>query len=83
MFFGYVETIRTLFSVADRTYFILIFIAKSYHFDTVLLLVYVVSKLAYPNCTQFKIKPITMYYIKEETINKLIPASSLSTFNIV
>lgn len=42
---------RTLFPFPCRTYFILVSLAKSYHFDTVLLLIYVVLKLVYPNCT--------------------------------
>lgn len=42
---------RTLFPGPDRTYFILVSLAKPYHSDTVLLIVYVVLKLVYPNCT--------------------------------
>lgn len=42
---------RTLFSDSDMTYFILVYLLKPYHFDTVLLLIYVISKLVYPNRT--------------------------------
>ena len=42
---------RTLFPVVSRRYFRLVFLNKPQHFDTVLLLVYMVSKLVYPNCT--------------------------------
>ena len=51
------SAIRTLFTVVDKVCFILLFLAKSYHFDTFLLIVYVVSNLVYPNCTQEEILP--------------------------
>lgn len=43
---------RTLFPVRCKSCFTLLFLANSYHFDAFLSLVYVVSKLVYPNCTQ-------------------------------
>ena len=48
---------RTLFPVRCKSCFSLIFLAKSYHFDAFLVLVYMVSKLVYPNCTQDEILP--------------------------
>ena len=46
------SVIRTLFPVPNRVCFLLVFLAKPYHFDTILLLVYMLLKLVYPNCTQ-------------------------------
>ena len=54
---GSLFTTRTLFPVRCKSCFILLFLAKPYYFDTVLLLVYVISKLMYPNCTQDEILP--------------------------
>ena len=45
------------FPVRCKSCFSLIFLAKSYHFDAFLVLVYMVSKLVYPNCTQDEILP--------------------------
>ncbi len=52
-----VATIRTLFPVRYKSCFTLLFLAKPHHFDTVLSLIYMVSKLVYPNCTQDEILP--------------------------
>ncbi len=48
---------RTLFPVRCKSCFMLFFLTKSYHFDAFLFLVYMVSKLVYPNCTQDEILP--------------------------
>ena len=48
---------RTLFPVRCKSCFSLLFLAKPHYFDTVLFLIYMVSKLVYPNCTQNKILP--------------------------
>ena len=48
---------QTLFSVRYKSCFSLLFLLKSHHFDTLLFLVYMVSKLVYPNCTQDEILP--------------------------
>ena len=39
---------RTLFPITDKTYSILVCLAKTYHFDTILLLIYTVTKLGVP-----------------------------------
>lgn len=49
--FGILFITRTLFPFRCKSCFALHFLNKPQHFDTVLLLVYVVSKLVYPNCT--------------------------------
>ena len=51
---------RTHFPARCESCFILFFLTKSYYFDAFLFLVYMVSKLMYPNCTQDKILPKVM-----------------------
>jgi hypothetical protein len=75
---GLAPTIRTLFPVRCKSCFILFFLTKSYHFNAFLFLIYMVSKLVYPNCTQFYITP-SLYTV----LKKFISASSLFAFNIV
>lgn len=57
------SSIRTLFPVACRVCFILLFLAKPYRFDAVFSFVYMVLILVYPNCTQEEIFPkvVTCY----------------------
>ena len=50
-------TIRTLYPVRCKSCFTFLFLAKPHHFDTILSLIYMVSKLVYPNCTQEDILP--------------------------
>lgn len=51
------ETLLHLFPVRCKSCFSLLFLAKPHYFDTVLFLIYMVSKLVYPNCTQDEILP--------------------------
>lgn len=54
---------RTLFPDAGGTYLILLSFSKPYHFDTILLIVYVVQKLVYPKYIQ--------YHFRNESIPQL------------
>lgn len=61
---------RTIFPVRYKSCFILLLFPKLHHFDTVLLLVYMVAKLVYPKCTQDKILPkvVTCHNFLEKTM---------------
>ncbi len=54
------------FPVRCKSCFTLLFLANSYHFDAFLSLVYMVSKLVYPNCTQWQLLSIKSYLISHE-----------------
>ena len=71
---GFLFTIRTLFPIRCKSCFTLLFLAKTYHFDAFLFLVYMVSKLVYPNCTQDTILPkvVTCHnFLRKSTLSQL------------
>ena len=60
---------RTLFPVHCKSCFSLLFLIKSYHFDAFLFLIYMVSKLVYPNCTQKQLAIILTPVEKKENLS--------------
>ena len=65
---------RTLFPVRCKSCFTLLFLTNSYRFDTFLFLIYMVSKLVYPNCTQDEILPkvVTRHnFLKKSMLSQL------------
>lgn len=76
---------RTLFPVVSRRYFRLVFPSKPYHFDAVLLLIYIVSMLVYSNCTQAYLLKKIMTHCNFSRIASIFPIRCIvcSEFTLV